>query len=179
VYVVAEDKAERERIRSSLAEDIAAATTPSGEPIAREVFRREELYDGSMVDRAPDIVFDQCPGVHTSEAMGQEKAMAEPDNWRGENVPDGMVLFAGDGVEPSRIDPIRISDIAPTLLHWMGQSVPEDMDGSPVLDIFADGSEAGSRPVETRESLGGPAESSRPDVGDDVEDRLEDIGYLE
>jgi len=179
LYVVAEDEAEREQIISSLADDIGAATRPSGEPIAREVFRREDLYDGDKVDLAPDLIFDQRPGVHTSEAMGKENAMADPDGWRGENVPEGMVLFAGDGVEPGRIDQIGISDVAPTLLHWMGLPVPDDVDGSPVLEAFADGSDPASRPVETRESLGGPGEASRPDVGEEVEDRLEDIGYLE
>jgi predicted AlkP superfamily phosphohydrolase/phosphomutase len=179
LYVVADDPGEREAILSSLEADLAAATGLDGDPIAREIHRAEGLYHGEKVDRAPDLVFDQRPGVHTSEAMGQDEAMARPDDWRGENVPTGMVLFAGDDVEPGRIDPIRISDIAPTVLHWMGQAVPDDVDGSPVLDVFADDSETGSRPVETRESLDGAGEPSRPEVGDEVEDRLEDIGYLE
>jgi len=128
----------------------------------------------------PDPIFDQCPGVHTSEAMGQDDAFAESSGWRAENVSDGMVLFHGDDVEPQEIDPIQITDIAPTILHWVGHAVPTDMDGSPVTEIFAPGTEPAERAVETRRPL--PAldeEGSRRELDEEAKDRLADIGYLE
>lgn len=179
IYVVADTEAEREAVLSSLEADLAAATGLTGEPIAREIFRRNELYEGEHVDRAPDLIFDQQPGVHTGEAMGQDEAMAEPVDWRGENVPGGMVLFAGEGIAPHQIDPIQISDIAPTILHWLGLDVPSDMDGTPVLDVFAADSEASSRSVVTRSPLPMLGDDARPGLDDDVEQRLEEIGYLE
>jgi hypothetical protein len=113
--------------------------------------------------------------------MGQDEAFAEPSGWRAENVPEGMVLFHGDDVEPKEIDPIRISDIAPTILHWMGHEIPADMDGAPVTEIFAAGSDPAERSVKTRAPL--PAldadKPTRGELDDEVEDRLADIGYLE
>jgi len=174
------NEADRERILDSLEADLRDATGLNGEPIARSIHRPEEVYEGESLDRAPDLRFDQRPGVHTSGAMGQDDAFAEPTGWRAENVPDGMVLFHGDDVESQEIDPIKISDIAPTILHWMGHAVPTDMDGSPVTDIFAEGSDPAERAVETRRSLPDlDEEESRRELDEDVEDRLADIGYLE
>jgi predicted AlkP superfamily phosphohydrolase/phosphomutase len=177
VYVVADDDQEREQILTSLEADLRDAEW-KGKPIAKEVYRREELYSGDHVDKAPDLIFDQRPGVHTSEAMGQDQIYAKPTNWRAENVPEGMVFFHGDDIESQEIDQIRISDIAPTILHWMGHEVPSDMDGDPVTEIFSEGSEPAERDVTERTPLPEQGALSQ-ELDEDVEDRLEQIGYLE
>jgi hypothetical protein len=62
----------------------------------------------------------------------------------------------------------------------MGHEIPADMDGSPVTEIFAEGSEPAERPVETRRPLPDLDEDqSRRELDEEVEDRLADIGYLE
>ena len=183
VYVVADDKVERERILSSLEADLRNETSPDGRPIVEAVHRREDVYEGTYVDRAPDLIFEQRPGVHTSEAMGSDEAMRAPTDWRGENVPDGMALFHGDSIESGGFDPIRISDIAPTILHWMDLEVPKDMDGSVLTDVFEEGTPAASRSVRTRSPLperGDSASGGEPtEPSDEATERLENIGYLE
>jgi predicted AlkP superfamily phosphohydrolase/phosphomutase len=180
VYAVADDEAERERILDSLEADLRNATGLNGEPIARSIHRPEDIYEGEYLDRAPDLIFDQRPGVHTSEAMGQNEAFSTPTNWRAENVPEGMVLFHGDDVQAGELDPVWITDVAPTILHWMGHAVPTDMDGSPVTEIFAPGTEPAERAVETRRSLPDLDEDEpQRELDGNVEDRLADIGYLE
>lgn len=180
VYVVADDESERESILASLRKDLEQVTGLNGEPIARSIHRREDLYEGEYVDCAPDLIFDQRPGVHTSEAMGADEVMSAPSNWRGENVPEGMVLFHGDGIEAQELDPIRISDIAPTILHWMDIPIPTDMDGSAVTEAFDPTSGPGRRSVTTRSPLPPLDEQQeRQDIDAEVEDRLADIGYLE
>jgi predicted AlkP superfamily phosphohydrolase/phosphomutase len=178
VYIVADDEDERQAIRDSLRADLTSVNGLTDEPIVREIYRRDELYEGNHVDLAPDLIFDQRQGVHTSEAIGQDEVMTAPTNWRGENVPEGMVLFHGTDVAAGEIDEMRISDIAPTLLHWMGHAVPTDMDGDPVTTVFSDGSDPSERAVETRSPLPERNEQSR-ELDDEVRNRLEDIGYME
>lgn len=177
IYVVADDDSHREEILGQLETDLAEATGLNDQPIAREIHRREDLYEGDKVHLAPDLIFDQRPGVHTSEAMGRDEVYSQPMDWRGENVPDGMVLFHGEYVEQGDLGRIRITDIAPTILHWMGLAVPTDMDGEPVLDAFVAGSDTAERKVEARRPLG--AQGGRGELDEDVQHRLEDIGYLE
>jgi len=178
VYVVANSEQEREQILSNLQADLEATTGLTGEPIVRSVHRREDLYHGEHVDKAPDLIFDQRPGVHTSEAMGTEEIMAEPTNWRGENVPEGIVLFHGEDIQADELNPIQITDIAPTILHWMGYDVPTDMDGEVVKEAFKPDSTSSNREVSYRDSLGEHSDR-RDELAEEVEDRLEDIGYLE
>jgi len=180
IYIVADDEREHDQTFESLKADLKAETGLNGESLVEAVYRPEEIYSGDKVDRAPDLIFDQTPGVHTGEAMGEGEVMTEPSNWRGENVPDGMVLFHGPDVEAQSIDPIRISDIAPTMLHWMGLDVPEDMDGSPLTDVFRSDSDPGSRNVQTRIPLAEAGDrGQRDELSDETQSRLQDIGYLE
>jgi len=180
VYIVADTEAEHQRIFDALKTDLSEVTGLNGEPVVESVHAPAEIYTGGHLDRAPDLVFEQRSGVHTAEAMGHGESLSSPSDWQGENVPDGMVLFHGDGVSPGHLDPVRISDIAPTVLHWMGLAVPDDMDGYPVLSAFSSESESGQRAVETRTPLRAQDTSARTDrLDDDVAERLEDIGYLE
>ncbi|WP_275883064.1 alkaline phosphatase family protein [Halorhabdus sp. BNX81] len=178
IYVVADTDRERERILSDLEAELSAATALNGEAITRAVHRREDVYEGPHVETAPDLIFDQRPGVHTSEAMGRDEVMSEPTNWRGENVPDGMVLFHGEDIQAGELDPVRITDIAPTILHWMGHPVPTDMDGGVVDAVFTPDSDPGTRDVTHRPPLRTQDGASEA-LTDDVEDRLAQIGYLE
>ncbi|QLH76882.1 alkaline phosphatase family protein [Halosimplex rubrum] len=179
IYVVADDESERAAIRESLRSDLAGVIGTNGEPVAREIHNREDLYDGDQVEKAPDIVFDQRPGVHTSEAIGPDEVVSTPDDWRGENVPEGLVLFHGDGIQPTDIGEIRITDIAPTVLHWMDEPVPDDVDGEPATGAFAPDSDPAQRAVKWRSPLPDQGADQRADLDEDVQDRLEDIGYLE
>jgi predicted AlkP superfamily phosphohydrolase/phosphomutase len=176
IYTVTDSKSKREQILNNLEKDLRAEHA-NGKQIAREVYRREDIYSGKHVDKAPEIIFDQRQGVHTSEAMGRSEIFSEPTNWRGENIPEGLVLFHGDDIENGDLDEVRITDIAPTILHWMGHSVPNDMDGEPILNVFKNDSEPSKRDVENRRSLDPTRESQQLD--ENIEDRLADIGYLE
>jgi predicted AlkP superfamily phosphohydrolase/phosphomutase len=176
IYTVTDSKSKREQILNNLEKDLRAEHA-NGKPIAREVYRREDIYSGKHVDKAPEIIFDQRQGVHTSEAMGRSEIFSEPTNWRGENIPEGLVLFHGDDIENGDLDEVRITDIAPTILHWMGHPVPSDMDGEPILNVFKNDSEPSKRDVENRRSLDPTRESQQLD--ENIEDRLADIGYLE
>nr|WP_276275484.1 alkaline phosphatase family protein [Halomicroarcula sp. SYNS111] len=180
VYIVADSESEHQRIFDALRDDLTAATGQNGKPVVKSVHAPDEIYHGEYLDRAPDLMFDQRPGVHTSEAMGHGEVFSTPTNWRGENVPDGMVLFHGEDVSPGNLDPIRISDIGPTILHWMGLAVPTDMDGDPKTAVFDKATDPAGRPVEHRPPLHShDDERGGRDLDDEVADRLEDIGYLE
>ncbi|MCR4408063.1 MAG: hypothetical protein NUW24_14280 [Anaerolineae bacterium] len=73
-----------------------------------------------------------------------------------------------------------IVDLAPTLLHLMGEAVPEDMDGQVLHDIFEPAFEEThavryqvATAVELPEAY---ALSSEEEV--EIEDRLRGLGYL-
>jgi len=99
------------------------------------------------------------------------------------HAPDGIFLAAGPGIRSrSQLGEIRIQDILPTLLVWMGLPVAEDADGRPDLDIFAP-QFLKTHPPHFISSYGSRSDVSRPDVPEDVEDsirdELESLGYIQ
>jgi len=140
-----------------------------GRSVASEVYTRDEAYEGKYVDEAPEIVFDQRDGVHTSGAIGDNPVFSGAGQWKAENVRTGLFLAAGVDAEDDSIDDMSITDVAPTVLHQLGLVVPSDMDGDPQL--------VGDRAVESREPI--PFESIDSRAADEVAERLEDLGYLE
>lgn len=163
VYVIDDSR------RAELVSDLEALER-DGRPVASEVYTREEAYEGPYVDEAPDVVFDQRDGVHTSGAIGDNPVFADAGSWKAENVRTGLFLAAGRDVEGDSLpETISITDIAPTILHRRGVAVPSDMDGRPQLP--------GDREIERREPIPFDAIDSR--ATDEVAERLEDLGYLE
>jgi len=142
-----------------------------GRPIASAVYRREEAYKGDFVDEAPEIIFDQSEGVHTSGAIGDNPVFSDAGKWKAENVRTGLFLASGIDTTDESLDDdeLSITDVAPTLLHQLGVAVPTDMDGEPQL--------TGDRSIELREPI--PFASIDATADDEVAARLEDLGYLE
>ncbi|SFS06530.1 Predicted phosphohydrolase or phosphomutase, AlkP superfamily [Halomicrobium zhouii] len=167
VYLIDDDPATRDE----LVADLESLTNPSGAPIAREVFTSEEAYSGDYVSDAPDIVFDQRPGVHTSGAIGSNPVFDDVGHWEAENIRTGLYLADGPDVDADSLpETISITDVAPTVLTSVDCAVPSDVDGEP-LDLFSDAA------VREREPI--PFDGLESSSGEEVQERLEDLGYLE
>ncbi|WP_440991915.1 alkaline phosphatase family protein [Haloarchaeobius baliensis] len=180
IYLTLSKKDPRyETVRQELVEKLTGLTHPeTGAPLVEAVHRGEEHYEGPYAENAPDLILDQGPNVHTSDAVGAGLWYADEGVWRGGNESSGLFLFSGPSfrAEGLTLD-ARIVDLAPTLLHTMGMTVPADMDGR-VLDVFDPESVPGKTPVRTREPLPEDHEGGGGDSAG-VERRLADLGYLE
>lgn len=138
---VAEYQATRERVREAL----LALCSPTGEPVAREVFLREEIYtddqgghadgwlansppSGSPYEAAPDLIVDPHDGYDLKAGFGPG------DIFRRSHI-TGMHTWGDAMLWVSDADPgsdHSIVDIAPSILARLG--VPHDgVDGTPVF----------------------------------------------
>lgn len=148
------------------------------EPV-RKTWRRDQLYDGPFVDRAPDIVldFNLENGYSYSCLRSQDKGgpffhRLDPSDYfggkgqalAGNHRPYGVCFLS----EPVSAGAAALQDIAPTVLASLGVPAPP-MDGTPLLGTAAAGrfahcaSEAAYTPSQER----------------DVEERLRALGYFE
>lgn len=100
----------------------------------------------------------------------------------GMEAPDGVLFLAGPGVrKASHVVGASLFDIAPTILHWMGQPVAKDMDGEVLPAALEGGS---TRPLpkiatyETGEHRGGAAPAD-PTLSEDVLEDLRTLGYIQ
>ncbi len=168
--------ADYERLRDELIDALGSWRTPEGEPVVARARRREEVYEGPFVGRAPDLVLDLgTPGGYSLSLVptpweaggpalrtlsGPELAGGRGRGMNGTHRPEGIWIAAG--LPPSGLPPdaaASIVDAAPTLLDALG--VPPDAGAS-----SGDGLSLLRRELSAREEAL-------------IADRLRALGYLE
>lgn len=136
--------AEYEDVITDLIERLRAMKDPTtNEPVIDQIFRKEDVYTGPYLSRAPDLMF-------TTRNM-QYKAMGLSDfsshrvfdpifGTSGHHRMNGILICCGPGRfrQGAEIEGPRIFDLAPTILYLLGQEIPLEMDGKVLLDLFTD-----------------------------------------
>ena len=188
---------EYEHVRDEIIRFLKGLRDPqTGEQVVDGVFRREELYHGEFLSRAPDIIFTQPPNTCTymlrrsrtdRDLSGYIETLPESEIgvWpTSSHTLDGMFFLRGAGVNRGRwIDGARITDVAPTILYLLGLPIPSDMDGSvirgaidPLLLEKRAPEKIPSDRAEEAESLKRPYTKGEEAI---IRERLRDLGYIE
>lgn len=125
-------------IRNKIMEKLKSLKSPiTGENITEKVFKKEEIYNGNYLDLAPDIIFEQAKGVHTTDVIGHNQIFSSTNNWKADNIPMGLFCAYGPDIKKRGIlSGLSILDIAPTILYLMNVSIPRDMEGRVLNEIF-------------------------------------------
>jgi predicted AlkP superfamily phosphohydrolase/phosphomutase len=170
---------ERASVAGRVIDALKAARDPdTGQPIVENVYRREEVYDGSELHRIPDILLDfgDRPYLASDRLSASSIVERVPEAaGGGRHRRYGILVAVGPGVTPGTVEGANIVDIAPTALHALGLPIPEDMDGRVLEELFTDG-----RVVERSSA----ADSDRGDVvytdeeAAAIEKSLENLGYI-
>ena len=110
--------------------------------------RYYEYYDGLIGKFLTGLKEDEILVVYSAFGVEPlplwkrfvERLLGDPNiSAYHELAPDGVVFFYGKGVRRAKNgEPIRIVDIAPTLLYFLGLPVGRDMDGIVRSSVFGD-----------------------------------------
>ena len=184
--------AEYERLRQELADALMALSDPeTGNSIVRRVYRREELYDGPFLDRAPDLIIDwkdyafwgrgryDSQGTPVFEFQRRFDFSGMP--LTGSHRPEGILIVNGPGVRSgARIEGAGLPDIAPTILGILGLPVPGYMDGAVLHRAFVEGAVESivSDSVSLATSSPGGELAYTPEEETEISQHLQDLGYL-
>ncbi len=135
------EETEAELVRRAICEGLAGLPDEvTGCPAVRSVSRREDLYRGPFVADSPDLLVNFNPGFRVSwaSAGGGFAANLLEDNtrrWSGDHIMDPEavpgILFMN---RPTRATAPKITDLAPTILRYLGVPAPESMEGSSLLE---------------------------------------------
>ena len=173
--------AEIERLKDELVERLETLTDPlTGRRVLSKVYRREELYHGPHLDRAPDLVALDDDAYHNRAGLQQPEAFAPSWRWKGNNRHHGLFVISGPETRSGiTLDDVRIVDLAPTILRLFGVPVPADMDGRALSEAFVPTSVVVSQPGVMQESI----EVKRDTLEDEdyeevIAQRLRGLGYL-
>lgn len=178
--------AEYERVRDeiiALAKDFR--DPHDGRAIIDRVLKREDIWTGSHLDEAPDLVM--LPKEPTDiffglADFGSNQLMDRVYRYSGMHRNDGLLFMRGPMIKKGyTFSGAAIQDMAPTILYAMGMPVARDMDGRPLTDAFKyeftaehpvtydDGASAAQTPQ---------IEDYNEEEAKQVEERLKELGYL-
>jgi predicted AlkP superfamily phosphohydrolase/phosphomutase len=138
---------EYESLIENLHQTLESAMDPeTGSSIFEAVYRREDLYWGPYVKRAPDLIIEpkrdeDDPGKNYALAYDvptNDQSLLSLSNPRtGNHTLDGIFVASGEGMRRDvEIRGSSILDLAPTILFTMGLSVPEGLDGRVLQEIY-------------------------------------------
>jgi predicted AlkP superfamily phosphohydrolase/phosphomutase len=184
VYVLADDPTEREVVRDELIEKLDGLRDDSGRTVLGSAQPAEAIYEGPYVSDGPDLFLRRAPGTHINGNIGSDEVFEGQRRWQGTNKDTGMFIAYGPTIDPdAKLDEMRITDIAPSILHLMDKPAFKQMDGTVRTEIFMDQSDPGSRePRRTTEETPrqGKTRANEEDADmDSTQELLEDLGYLE
>lgn len=176
--------ADYETYRNRLIETLEATVDPkTGERVIRNIWKREELFEGPYAGDFPDLVFECRDNYFTyvsEDDIDRHNLVFEFENCQHEL--DGMLLCAGESFANEVCHRSQIMDIAPTLLYAMGAKIPSDLDGRPIEMLFKPEYRL-NNPVcfEDSDTELDPqmAEGYTTDEQLLIEQRLRDLGYIE
>ncbi|MDY7040555.1 MAG: alkaline phosphatase family protein [Chloroflexota bacterium] len=177
---------EYDSVRQRVIEVLNSLQNPvTGKPLVDRVLTREQVCAGPYCEQGPDLhlVMDgyryiACPLFATNGRIITRQIRGDSGCHR----QNGVFLARGPALQQGmRIQGAHIVDLAPTLLHLMGEAVPDGMDGRVLHEIFRpafDETHAVRYEVAT---VAGSREEERELSSEEaleIEERLRGLGYL-
>jgi predicted AlkP superfamily phosphohydrolase/phosphomutase len=190
--------AEYEAVCEAIKSALEAYVDPeTGQRVVERVYRREEIYWGPYVEKAPDLILHLADYSYTIDWYlpvardGSHGDLPIVDALTGEyssncgsHRMDGILMLLGANIrQGAQLEPAQIHDVIPTALYAMGLPVPADMDGDVLTTAFKpdflDRQPVVSEAPTSRAGEVAPAEDIfSEEEAEAVADRLRDLGYL-
>ncbi len=176
--IVAE--ADYERRLTEVSDALAELRDDDGRPILTNLWRGREVYHGPYAPLGPDLHLEldhyamiACPLFATEGRVMTNQIRGDSGCHRRE----GIFIAAGPGIHNGvELPEANILDLAPTIMHLLGEPVPRVMDGRVLDEILV-------QPGRVRFSDDGDASVSAQQGFDaaeaeQIEERLRGLGYL-
>lgn len=188
--LVTEDE-EYRRLCQFLASELEGLVNPfTGERIIDKVHHREELYSGSYVSLAPDLLVETRDNAYLIEkglVSKSEEVVTKARQWRGisgDHRCNGILLMAGEPINRGRrIEGASLLDLAPTILALLNLEILDDMDGRVLTSALAHDFLASHPPKFRRVAEGWKEDRMAETYSDrearEITGRLRDLGYIE
>ena len=173
------DPADVPQLKRDLSAMLSRVVDPeTGEPVL-SVYDGDDLFPTD--DRSPDLVVRGAGEYQTVQSI-TDSVFADSGAKIASHRSEGIFLARGPVIEAEgKVENANAIDVAPTLLHALGEPIPANADGRVLTELFAPDSEPAGRPIETRvyaNERSAPSETDESDF-EDVEDRLRGLGYME
>jgi len=144
IRIIEEDATLREELKQEIASSLSQLhDDATGLPIMEQVITREVAYSGQYVTNGPDVVMVAREGYVVTDTFSKRGGYLCPPVSlmgvkTGDHRPEGVFIASSSSTKADgAIPPLRVYDVAPTILRFMGIPIPEYMDGEPRAEVLA------------------------------------------
>jgi predicted AlkP superfamily phosphohydrolase/phosphomutase len=142
IYILDNDKNGLKETEKLIKKKLSEVRDPdSGTPIVKNIYNREELYKGNRLEAIPDIIVEPNDGYSFTGSYIPDEGLFHNVNPKddfhiGMHHRDGIIIAQGEDIITGRaLINAQITDIAPTILYYLGIPIPRNIDGK-VQNIF-------------------------------------------
>lgn len=135
---IVDSGAEYEMLREDIIDRLKSLKDPQGgKELVTSAKKREDVYSGPFVHRAPDVIFWLNHLSHVQvNYMKMKKTFVKP-TLSGTHRLNGIFLAKGKGLKRGfSVNGARIIDVAPTILYAMGLPILENISGKLLEQCF-------------------------------------------
>ena len=143
-----------ELLREEIIEKLSGFTNPAtNEKIVHKAYKREELYQGDQLDKAPDIILElNCDqgysysllpsrvesGKEVLRTLRKDELMgAKGKSMNGSHRMEGILTMKGPSIlKGQKLEGLSLMDLTPTILYLLNCSLPSDLDGQVIKNAF-------------------------------------------
>jgi len=182
---IVEPGQEYEEVREQIIDLARQFVDPlTGEPLIGEILKREDVYEGPYLERAPDLILrprDEKNIFFGLADFGSNTTVDTVYRYSGMHRDYGLLVLSGKGVRKGfSVEGAGIQDLAPTILYAMGCPVPQDMDGRVLTEVFTEDFRAQVPLVSGEEGSSREVEESAytKEAEEEIKERLRGLGYL-
>jgi predicted AlkP superfamily phosphohydrolase/phosphomutase len=182
---------EYEKLRDFIIQELSEShDIKTGKKVAQGVYRREEIYTGKYVFKAPDIYVNWQREFIISGLQSRDQSLSykqykhiKPPLWSGGHRENGILFLSGSKIKENYgLVNSRIIDITPTILYLLGLPIPNDIDGRVIQEAINDDYLRGHAPlyksIET-ESVTATEKDYSEDEADKIKKKLKAMGYID
>jgi predicted AlkP superfamily phosphohydrolase/phosphomutase len=141
------EQKEYEKLRDHIIRELYNIKDPeNNERIIENALKREEVYYGPYLDKAPDILV-LTKNQKYQISLKLHKTVLTSFNGFDHSMNGIFIFFGPDVKRDVKIGGVKIFDLAPTILHILNTPVPRDMDGRVLKEVFREDSELATKEI--------------------------------
>ncbi len=165
-------------IIAEIIEKLTAFRNPyTGTSVFDRIYRKEEIYAGEEIARAPEILLvpkDGAMAVGTTEFLSHRTSSLTYAG-SGWHRMEGVFIAAGKPITPGKRPKLQIVDLFPILVAALGVPIPTGLDGHVPEGLLEISVKSQHERVQTRGPSGG-VPNARWEK--EIRERLKNLGYV-